>query len=39
MKRSEEVMEILEAYVNGHRVLPTGGHRFSPVAAVLAPRM
>ncbi len=25
------------ALVNGHRVLPTGGHRFSPVAAMFSP--
>jgi hypothetical protein len=25
------------ALVNGHSVLPTGGHRFSPVAAIFSP--
>jgi len=25
-------------FVNGHSVIPTGGHRFSPVAAICSPR-
>ncbi|MDX6708489.1 MAG: hypothetical protein QOI48_4335, partial [Solirubrobacteraceae bacterium] len=27
-----------EIYVNGHRCLPSYGHRFSPLAVTLAPR-
>jgi hypothetical protein len=30
--------ESFQGFVNGHRVLPRGGHRFSPVAAMFSPR-